>query len=695
MLLSKNTLLKDYRFRNFASEWQIVTAIILAGMLLGILRPQSIKAQTDTTRWTPELSMQYQSITATEISPDGNYVAYVVEKPEINKTTSEFHWHIHVTTTDGSKDIQYTHGDHFNGHPRWSPDGKKIAFLSDRDGKPQVYLIRLRGGEAYPITDAKTGVSGFQWGPEGRRIAYLMKDPKSKAEKQREREKRDVNRVNQEYRYNHLYTTQVKPADDTLRKVKRLTKGSFHVASFDWSPDGKSIVFAHQPTPRDLPYTSGVDKDISRVPADSGKVITLVDRKGVDRNPHYSPDGETIAFTSNGGSSKYYGLFDLYTLPSNGGRPRKLAHTPDRRAKIVNWSSNGKSLLVREFAGTSTHLFEIPVNGDSPQKITEGPGVRFSSSYNISADRLVFTYQNSTTPPEIYTRLRNNPERRRLTDINMNLPKPQMGKTEKINWTGPGSQKIEGLITYPVDYEKGEKVPLVLHVHGGPHAAHIRGFTGRPWGYMVQTFAQNGYAVLQPNPRGSTGYGKDFRSAVMERWGKEDYQDLMNGLDHVIEKGVAHPDSLAIMGWSYGGYMTANAVTKTDRFEAASMGAAVTNLISMTGTADIPDWIVAEMGGEIWNNYETYKELSPLYRVENVNTPTQVLHGTKDKRVPTSQGREFYRVLKRRGIATELVLYPRSGHGPSEPKLEMDVTPRIIDWFDKHLGRDQSSSASQ
>ncbi|MBS3777466.1 MAG: S9 family peptidase [Bacteroidales bacterium] len=681
-----------HRFRPVTDRWHILTVIILSALFIDAFNPSTIQAQPDTSRWIPELSMQYKRITATQISPDGDYVAYVVREPVISKTQSTFRRHLHVAAADGSVDNQYTRGKHSNFHPRWSPDGKKIAFLSTRGGKPQVYLIRLNGGEAYPITDAPTGISGFQWSPDGKRIAYLMKDPKSKAEKKREKQKRDVNRVNQEFRYNHLYTTRVKQADDTTRKVPRLTRGEFHVTGFDWSPDGKTIAFVHQPTPR---ANSQWNKDISTVPSDSGKVKALVEQPGLDDAPHFSPDGKKIAFTSSGEKQVPYYLQDIYLLPTSGGQAQKLANTPDRRATIISWTDRGQSLLVVEPSKTNMHLYRVPTDGDRVNKVSTGQGVYgypvffAMPSYSRQGDRLAFTYENTSAPPEVYVSSRKNFTRQKITAINEDLPKPETGKTKLISWSGPGGKQIEGLLTYPAGYDESDRVPLILDIHGGPHGVHSRFFTGDPFiRYIPQVFAQRGYAVLRPNPRGSTGYGKSFRSAVVEDWGGNDYRDLMKGVDRVIDMGVAHPDSLAIMGGSYGGYMTARAVTKTDRFEAASMAAGLSNLISFVGTTDIPSGFKRQMGGEFWNIYDEYEQHSPIYQVEEVTTPTLVFHGKLDQRVPASQGREFYRALKRRGIATEMVLYPRTPHVPREPKLLIDLNQRIIDWFDEHLGRD-------
>jgi len=662
--------------------------ILLAGLPSYGLAPRSAGAQPDTTRWTPALTMQYDQIADTEISPDGNRVAYVVREAVMDKTTSTFRQHIYVAAVDGSLDVQYTRGEHSNWSPKWSPSGDRLAFLSTRrQGPPQVYMMRTNGGEAYAVTDAETGVSEFQWGPDGDRIAYTMTDPKSKAERQREREKRDVNLVNEEFRYDHLYTTEVKPADDTTRSAQRLTEGDFHVTDFDWAPDGSAIAFAHVPTPH---ANSFPKSDLSTVPADSGAVGSLVERPGVDGRPRWSPDGTQVAFVSMGGERAWEHLHDVYTVSPDGGEPVALDRTPNRDATLIGWAPGGEGVLVRDIAGTSTRVYAVPADGDSARAVTSDEGIYEAVSYSRSADRLALTYQNSTTPAEVYVGSAQDFARRRLTTVNTDVPTPTMGRTELVTWTGPGGQEIEGLLTYPVDYDGGQ-VPLVLHAHGGPAGTHLRTFMPIS---MPQVFAERGYAMLLPNPRGSDGYGHSFRAAVLENWGPGPFQDLMAGVDKMIEMGVAHPDSLAIAGGSYGGYVTAYAVTQSDRFKAASMVQGFANLISIMGTADIPDWQAAQMGGEFWNNYETYEKQSPIYNLEGVSTPTQVLHGAEDERVPPSQGREFYRALRRQGVPTEMILYPRMSHFLREPKQLIDITTRMLDWFDENLGRDSGPQAA-
>jgi len=661
--------------------------------LVGIfLIPSIAQAQKDANRWTPDLSMQYHSITDTDVSPDGSLIAYVVREPEMDGNKSEYRSQIWIVSADGRMDIQYTQGEKSSSNPSFSPDGTFLAFTSDRSEKNQVWIMRVQGGEAQQLTHAETGVAAYAWSPDGSKIAYTMPDPETATEKADKEEKRDVILVDHDYKYNHLYIISMAENTDGEREVKRLTGGPFHVTAFDWSPDGRTIVFAHQADPRI--NTGFGERDLSTVPADSGAVVPLVTRPGVDDGPHFSPDGQWVGFTSQGGTPERIGLSDVYMVPATGGAPRKLADTPDRDANLIGWSADGSRLFVTESMHTSRQLLAVPVDGGEPHFVTTVDGAVGSVSFDKNTQWMAYTYENMTTPVEVYLAPVGGFEVTRLTHVNTGVPKPEMGRTEVLSWTSTDGMKIEGLLTYPVGYETERAYPLILQVHGGPAGVFSQRFTGRPGIYMTQVFAQNGYAVLQPNPRGSTGYGKKFRYANVKDWGGGDYRDLMAGVDKVVAMGVGHPDSLAVMGWSYGGYMTSWIVTQTDRFKAASMGAGLPDLISMVTTTDIPDYLVAHMGGEFWNDYETYQAHSAIYHIKNVITPTQVMHGQRDFRVPFTQGQEFYVALQRLGIPTEMVVYPRTPHGPHEPKLLMDVTPRILAWFDHHLGRETAHAES-
>jgi len=643
------------------------------------------KKKKNDDKWTPELSMMYKSISGTVMSPDGKYVAYVVREAVMEGEKSEYLSHIWVASLDGAFNVQYTRGEKSASNPSFSPDGKYLAFTSSRSDKNQIWIMRLKGGEAEQFTKEKNGVGSYKWSPDGKTIVFTKRDSETEEEEKQKKEKRDVILVDKNFKYNHLYTISVKNDSNNKRKIQRLTSGEFHITSFDWSPNGKTIVFAHQTDP--LINTGFLESDISTVPADSGAVKPLVRRPGVDQNPLYSPNGKWITFVSNGGSPQPIGLRDVFIVSSDGGDPKKLADTHDRSVSIISWSADSKKVYYSESFKTTRDLFSLPINGNKPEMITTGDGVVGSIAFNKDTDKVTFIYQNTNIANEVYYSEVKNFNINKLTDINSNVPKPSMGKTELISWKSKDGLEIEGLLTYPVNYQPGRKYPLILNVHGGPAGVFSQSYTGSSSIYMIQTFAQEGYAILRPNPRGSTGYGKEFRYANYKDWGFGDYEDLMSGVDEVIKMGVGHSDSLCLMGWSYGGYMTSFSVTRTDRFKAASMGAGLPNLVSMVTTTDIPDYLVAHMGSEFWEDYKTYEKHSAIYRIKNVTIPTQVIHGANDLRVPFTQGQEFYVALKRKGVPTEMIVYPRTPHGPREPKLLMDVTPRILSWFEKHLRR--------
>ena len=273
----------------------------------------------------------------------------------------------------------------------------------------------------------------------------------------------------------------------------------------------------------------------------------------------------------------------------------------------------------------------------------------------------------------------------RVSTANTSLVKPPLGATELVRWKGKDGLEIEGLLTLPVHSPAGSRVPLILNIHGGPSGVFSEAFIGAPGLYPIAAFAAKGYAVLRPNPRGSTGYGTPFRQRVVRDWGGLDFQDLMAGVDSLIARGIADPERLAVMGWSYGGYMTAWTVTQTARFKAAAVGAGITNHVSMYGTQDIPTVYEDYFGGLPWTAADVYARSSPINFVHRVKTPTLLLHGENDNRVPPTQAHEFYRAIKRQGVETRMVVYPRQPHGPTEPKFQQHIMEEHLAWVEKHL----------
>ena len=635
--------------------------------------------------WAPELSIQLKKISDLNISDKSNKISFVVREALIEGEKSEYLSQIWVANTDGSDLVQFTYDKKSNTHPRFSPNGKYLAFISKRSEKPQIWIMNIAGGGPWQFTHEKQGAGAFHWSPNSKTIAFLMKDPETDEEEKNKKEKRDVILVDKNFKYGHIYTKKFNSKSDTS-KAERITNGNYDITNFDWNPNGKNIAFSHRPEPT---FNSGfVSGDISIVNLSNKKVKSLVTWEGVDSSPSFSPDGKLIAFTSNGGNREVIGLNDIFVIKTNGGKPRKLSETPNRgRVGIINWSTDSRYVYIRDLDRTQSQLYKIGVQDKSIDALFDAEG--FVSSIAISNDetKIIYVRQTVDKPSEVFSGLLRQIKTKRITDFNISLDLPAVTKTEILQWESKDGLEIEGLLTYPANYNKRKKYPLALIIHGGPAGSFPQTFTGNPGIYVVQYFTSKGYAVLRPNPRGSTGYGKDFRYANFKDWGFGDYEDIMSGVDKVIEMGVADQKRLAVMGWSYGGYMTSFVVTRTDRFKAASMGAGLPNLISMTSTTDISNYLVAHMGDEFWNDYKTYEKHSAIYRIKNVVTPTQILHGENDLRVPFTQGQEFYGALKRKGVSTEMVVYPRTPHGPREPKLLMDVSPRILTWLDKYINR--------
>ncbi|MCK5147030.1 S9 family peptidase [bacterium] len=676
-------------------ERSVYVVVLLIG--LRIFASQFVYAQdknvSSPDKWTRRLSMRFRQLSQLVMSPDGNDAAFVVREALIDGELSEFQNHIWMVSVKGGEEVQYTQGSHSCSSPAYSPDGRNITFLTTRSGKMQIWMMPVNGGEAYQITDVPEGVATYHWSACGKFIAFTMVEPHSEEEKRQKSQKQDVVFVDEDLRNCSLYRLQIEKDAKGIRPVKRLTDGTYHVASFDWAPDSRSIVIAHQATPSPNDGYYG-DSNIAIVPSDSGQVRPLVGWPGTDSSPLFSSDGKMIAFSSNGGRPEPIGLRDLYIVPSKGGSPKKLADTPDRNVSIIDWSKDSKNIFVSEFIGTTRHILVVPVNGKQYKLLTNDHVVVGSAAFNNASDKMAMIIESSESPAEIYVSKVKVFKPIQLTHIHENVDRPVMSRTDVISWKSNDGMTIEGLLTYPAAYKSEQKYPLIVDIHGGPAGVFSENFTGGPDVYMLQYFAQNGYAVLRPNPRGSTGYGRIFRYANVQDWGIGDYNDIMSGVDHVIAIGVAHEDSLCVAGWSYGGYMTSVVVTKTNRFKAASMGAGLPNMISMVNSSDIPNYMVAHMGGEVFDNFERYERHSAIYQIKNVVTPTQIIHGQQDFRVPFTQGLELFRGLKRMGVSTEMIAYPRTPHWPREPKFMMDAPYRILKWFETHLrGRSFTENA--
>jgi dipeptidyl aminopeptidase/acylaminoacyl peptidase len=653
--------------------------------------------------WTPEEMLRVKHVGSVQIAPDGKRAAFVVIEADTAGDRSEFRSQVQVADDDG-KTIPLTRGDESAEGPQWSPDGQRIAFLRKVSGKRQVWVIRVRGGEAEPLTNAEGGVTVFRWSPDGSSVAYTAIDPTPKDRQELVKTKNDARVVEAWQLRNHLYLVGSMAARQP-RDARALTKGEFSIPGdaspqFDWSPDGKSIAFAHTPTASADDWTRS---DISIVDVASGAIRPLACTKRSEGSPFFSPDGKIVAYTASDDPPTWAFDSSVYVGPAGGGEPRKLAETFDHRPELLGWSADGSALLYCENRGTTTRLFVLPLDGQ-PRAIGPEDGVVFEASLNASRTTLGFTFQTAEKPVEAYLYRPDHAETIQLSRTHDGLPARPLGRTEVIRWQSSDGKPIEGLLTYPVGYERPKRCPLLLIIHGGPAGVFTRTFIGSPVSstsgtrhatstYPIAAFAAKGFAVLRCNVRGSSGYGKEFRHANVNDWGGGDFKDLMAGVDEVVSRGIADPDRLGVMGWSYGGYMTTWVIGHTGRFKAASIGAAVTDLISFAGTSDIHSFLPSYFGGEPWDRAVKYREHSPIAHIKEVKTPTLIQHGEDDERVPIGQGYELYDALKRRTCPVEMVVYPRAHHAIQEPKLLLDAMKRNLEWFEKHLNPPRHSGA--
>lgn len=645
-------------------------------------------------QWTTERQIYYPMITELALSPDGGRVVYAVREPLMTDDKSEYITHLYLVSTGDGEPVQLTFGSHSERCPRWSPDGRHLAFLSNRAGKDNLYSMRADGGEAWPLTAyEKTGIKTVEWAPDGKDIVFLMPEPPSEEKEKAEKARDDPILWEVDFHFVHLYRIPFAVGPRELCEARQITAGRFHVLNVDWFPDGTRLAITHRPTP--------VDEDWPRarlaiVPADlpqGSEAFGVDDLTDVGliadyaADPKVSADGRWIACSTGDQPARWASANRVVLYPMDGGDPRPLAETPDAMAWMLGWSADGSHVYAYGQEGLSSQVVALPASCGPLRALTDSTLYKGPFSLN-GCDQIAFCGQDLHQVNTIY-----------LLDAKIGTtwqvltppmparwPAGPLPRTEIVRWQAPDGLEIEGILTYPLQYQPGERYPLVVEVHGGPASVYSRQFLGWPNRYCnIAEMAERGFCVLRCNPRGSSGYGKAFRFANRGDWGGGDYHDIMAGVDYVIEEGVADPERMGIVGWSYGGYMTSWIITQTDRFGAACVGAGLTNLMSFSGTSDICGFIPDYFDSEFWEDLEPYRQHSALFQVKGVRTPTLIQHGQNDVRVPLSQGRELYNALKRQNVPVEMVIYPRQGHGIAEPRLWIDVRRRAIAWLERWL----------
>jgi dipeptidyl aminopeptidase/acylaminoacyl peptidase len=625
-----------------------------------------------------------ERVTDAQISPDGSSVVFVVTREFTEGEHTIPASGIWIVSFEGSAPARpFTASIHADKNPRWSPDGKALAFLSDREQADtvQVYVMPAHGGEARKLTSAKAGVSDFAWSPDGARIAYLAADAKTEDEEKREKERDDVIHVDHAYKFTRLWVM-----DATGGEARAITPPTYQVRGFAWRHDGWAVVTS--PTPKEDDFSLAWPV---RLVAENGEARILWEGKYPVAPIASSRDGQALTWVHSGAVGEE--TADEVWVARVGENPRLVASDYSGAIAGADFMPDGRALLLIGIAGTRTVLGRLDLDSSASETLLAGRTFEssFASAYqvSVSADgtRMACVLEDVDQPAEVFVgELGGEP--RRVSVFNAHLAEVTLGRGETVEWFAPDGQRIEGVLLYPAEYEEGNRYPLIAHIHGGPTWQWLMQFMGG-WHDWGQWLAAQGYAVLLPNPRGSAGRGREYAWSNQRNWGHGDFGDVLSGVDTMIARGIADPDRLGIGGWSYGGYMTAWAIGQTDRFKAAIVGAGVTDLLSFQA-GDIPSWLPSQMMlAPSYHEPEVYLRSSPITNVANAKTPTLILHGASDERVRLGQGKELYHALRGLGVPTEMAIYPREPHIFQERHHQCDLLTRVAEWLDHWVKGEQ------
>ncbi len=664
---------------------------------------------------TLEESLSRTDIRAPAISPDGSRVAYL--RSETDWKQNEFVWQLWLADVASGTSVQLTRGKKSAGIAEWSPDGHWLAFVTERattavepvttadtngdtkeESEPaakQVWLLSSRGGEAWQLTQSPTDVEELHWAQDGRSIVFTATAPNSKASKARTKRYSAYTVVEKDYDQKALWAVDVAAAIRLARPLTAMpltADPTLSVNSFAISPDATQIAFSATRNPL-LAFAD--EEDIYLLDLGHGNAVTkIVALPGPDNAPMFSPDGSQLAFvTSLGQPYAYYanahiGVVDLPTVRTHVATSardvRDLTASFDETPQAIRWVAGG--IYFGATQKTAAFVYRLDPATGRIERITTGDHwIIDEASVTPDGSAVAFIAADPTHTAELYVSPTTNFAPKALTDLTAQVRGWTLGTVEVVSWRSQDGTVIDGVLHKPADYDPARRYPLLVHIHGGPTGTSQPSLLPPDYAYPVQAFLAKGALVLEPNYRGSAGYGAAFRALNVRNLGVGDMWDVMSGVDAMITRGIADPDRLAAMGWSEGGYISAFLTTHTDRFRAISVGAGISDWSTYYVSTDITPFTRQYLHATPWNDPAIYAKTSPITTIRQARTPTLIQHGSEDHRVPVSDAFELYRGLRDQNVDTRLILYTGFGHGINKPKSALALLQANLDWFNHYL----------
>ncbi len=654
----------------------LTLAYVVTGLPVGAGPSTALRADGQTPTIDDVLNLR--RVGAPAVSPNGRWVAYTVR--ETNWDENAYETEIWLADAQTKTARQLTNAKKSSSQPAWSPDGQWLAFISDRDDTRQVYRIATTAGEAEKLTSAGEGVTAFAWAPDSARIAYTMTDPTSEAIKEREKKYGDMRFEDLDRKMAHLYVF-----DIAAKTAKALTTGAFVVGSFEWSQDGTRIAFDHRTSsdPAD-----GGSADISIVMVASGERRALVTTSGPDANPRWSPDGARIAFVSSMGKPFfYYQNSVIATVSAEGGQAVSLSDAFDEDPNLVAWNAGG--LFFSASQRTWAYLYRLDV---ATRTITRH-AVRdqwIGSGFSLTPDgrTVAFVGAEPASFADVYIApVAPTLAAVKLSDMGAQVTEWPKHSRETVRWKSKDGAEIEGVLHKPADFQAGQRYPLLVVIHGGPTGvSRPTPYSSGAGYYPIDLWLARGALVLEPNYRGSAGYGEKFRSLNVRNLGVGDAWDVLSGIDYLVALGMVDGSRVGSMGWSQGGYISAFLTTRhADRFRALSVGAGISNWMTYYVNTDIHPFTRQYLKATPWDDPKIYADTSPMTYIKQAKAPTLIQHGELDQRVPIPNAFELYQGLRDQNVPVELVVFKGFGHGLNKPKANRAAMQQNYDWFTKHV----------